>query len=92
MKSHSMIIAGRKTSVSLEDGFWKSLREIAKVRNQTSAQVVAAIKLNRQYGTLASAIRLFVLGFYLEHRAQNTLAPSRNCGARSRTIVVSENA
>jgi hypothetical protein len=28
--------------------------------------VVAAIKLDRQHGTLASAIRLFVLGFYLK--------------------------
>jgi predicted DNA-binding ribbon-helix-helix protein len=77
MKSHSIIIAGRKTSVSLEDSFWNSLREIAKMRNQTSAQVVAAIKLDRQHGTLASAIRLFVLRFYLTHRTQDRLAPSR---------------
>ena len=77
MKSHSIIIDGHKTSVSLEDAFWNFLREIAIRRKQISAQLVAAIKLDRQHGTLSSAIRLFVLSFYLEDRTQDTLVPSR---------------
>ena len=71
MKSHSIVIGGLKTSVSLEDPFWNGLREIANRRHQTSAQLVAIIKGDRQHGTLASAIRLFVLGFYGEHRKQD---------------------
>ena len=74
MKSHSIIIAGQKTSVSLEDAFWNGLREIAKSRHETSAQLVAAIRADQQHGTLSSAIRTFVLGFYREFKTQNTVA------------------
>jgi predicted DNA-binding ribbon-helix-helix protein len=74
MKSHSIIIAGQKTSVSLEDPFWNGLREIAKSRHETSAQLVAAIKADQQDGTLSSAIRTFVLGFYRDFRTQDTVA------------------
>ena len=60
----SIVIAGHKTSVSLEDEFWKSLKEIAGERGMTLAQLVAAIDGNRQHANLSSAIRLFVLGVY----------------------------
>jgi predicted DNA-binding ribbon-helix-helix protein len=80
MKSHSIVIDGHKTSVSLEDAFWNGLREIAKRRHQTSAQLVAIIKGDRQHGTVASAIRLFVLGFYREHRKQDV---AHGLGARA---------
>jgi predicted DNA-binding ribbon-helix-helix protein len=74
MKSHSIIIAGRKTSVYLDDAFWDGLREIAKGRRQTSAQLVAAIKADRQHGSLSSAVRVFVLCFYRERKTQGLLA------------------
>jgi predicted DNA-binding ribbon-helix-helix protein len=64
----SVVIAGHKTSVSLEDAFWASVREIAKARSQTLSGLIASIDSDRQYsgnGNLSSAIRLFVLGFYL---------------------------
>jgi predicted DNA-binding ribbon-helix-helix protein len=60
----SIVIAGRKTSVSLEDAFWKGLREIAAARDMTPSDLVATINSNRQHGNLSSAIRQFVLGFY----------------------------
>ena len=60
----SIVIARHKTSVSLEDEFWKSLKEIAGERGMTLAQLVAAIDGNRQHANLSSAIRLFVLGVY----------------------------
>ena len=56
----SIVIAGHKTSVSLEDGFWKSLKEIAGERHMTLSELVAAIDTDRQHGNLSSAIRLFV--------------------------------
>ena len=60
----SIVIAGHKTSVSLEDEFWEGLREIADKRDQTLSHLVATIDAKRQHTNLSSAIRLFVLGFY----------------------------
>jgi predicted DNA-binding ribbon-helix-helix protein len=59
----SIVAAGHKTSVSLEDAFWNGLKEIARGRNITLSELVAAIDSERQ-GNLSSAIRLFVLDFY----------------------------
>ena len=60
----SIVIAGHKTSVSLEDAFWQGLKEIAVEREMTLSDLVAAIDTGRQHGNLSSAIRLFVLDFY----------------------------
>ncbi len=60
----SIVIAGHKTSVSLEDAFWKSLKEIAVIRHMTLSDLVAAIDSGRPHGNLSSAIRLFVLDHY----------------------------
>lgn len=60
----SIVIAGHKTSVSLEEAFWRSLKEIARERSATLSEVVAAIDSNRRHGNLSSAIRLFVLDHY----------------------------
>ena len=60
----SIVIAGHKTSVSLEDAFWKGLKEIALSRGVTLSDLVAAIDSERQLGNLSSAIRLFVLDHY----------------------------
>ena len=57
-------IAGHKTSVSLEDAFWQSLKEIASERDMTRYELIAAINSERQHGNLSSAVRLFVLDFY----------------------------
>ena len=60
----SIVIAGHKTSVSLEDAFWTGLKEIAAKRDMTLSDMVAAIDQDRQHGNLSSAIRLFVLDHY----------------------------
>jgi predicted DNA-binding ribbon-helix-helix protein len=66
----SVGIAGSKTSVSLEDAFWKGLKEIASERNMRTSELVAAINSERQHGNLSSAIRLFVLAFYHDQISQ----------------------
>src|SRR5262245_48280726 len=58
----SIVLAGHKTSVSLEDDFWRMLKEIAKEHDLTLSELVAKIDSERQLGNLSSAIRLFVLG------------------------------
>ena len=60
----SIVIANHKTSVSLEDAFWKGLKEIAGLRDATLSDLVASIDADRQHGNLSSAIRLFVLDYY----------------------------
>jgi len=60
----SIVIAGHKTSISLEDAFWKALKDIAILRRATLSDLVASIDGERQHGNLSSAIRLFVLDHY----------------------------
>lgn len=60
----SIVIAGHKTSVSLEDAFWKGLKDIAGGRDMTLSDLVASIDTERRHGNLSSAIRLFVLDHY----------------------------
>ena len=67
----SIVIAGHKTSVSLEDAFWRGLKEIAGSRRMTLADLVGAIDTERQHGNLSSAIRLFVLEHYQARTSQD---------------------
>jgi predicted DNA-binding ribbon-helix-helix protein len=60
----SIVIAGHKTSVSLEDAFWQGLKQIAAERDVTLSDLVATIDTDRRQGNLSSAIRLFVLDYY----------------------------
>jgi predicted DNA-binding ribbon-helix-helix protein len=68
----SVVVAGHKTSVSLENEFWNGLREIADGRGETLSELIAAIRdcADRQNANLSSAIRLFVLGFYRDHHSR----------------------
>jgi predicted DNA-binding ribbon-helix-helix protein len=60
----SIVIAGHKTSVSLEDAFWKGFKEIAGERDKSLSELVALIDSDRQHGNLSSGIRLFVLDHF----------------------------
>jgi predicted DNA-binding ribbon-helix-helix protein len=60
----SIVIAGHKTSVSLEDAFWNSLKEIGRSQEITLSELVSDIDTRRLNGNLSSAIRVFVLDHY----------------------------
>ena len=60
----SIVVAGHKTSVSLEEAFWNGMKEISNLRDMTLSELVGEIDSNRQQGNLSSAIRLFVLAYY----------------------------
>ena len=64
IRKRSVVISGRKTSVSVEDEFWCGLKEIAFARNIKLGILVSEIDSTRQHANLSSAIRLFVLDFY----------------------------
>ena len=65
----SIVIAGHKTSVSLEDAFWQGLKEVAAAQQVSLTELIATIDGGRHDGNLSSAIRLFVLDYYRGHRA-----------------------
>jgi len=60
----SIVVNGKKTSVSLEDEFWNALKVIAGKRLMNLSDLVTAIDGQREHANLSSAIRLFVLAFY----------------------------
>jgi predicted DNA-binding ribbon-helix-helix protein len=70
-------IAGHRTSVSLEDAFWKGLKESAGVRRMTLSKLVASIDSERRHGNLSSAIRLFVLDFYRDKISSSAGQPGK---------------
>ena len=59
-KKRSVVVAGHRTSVSLEPIFWDQLREIAAQRRISVNELVTLIDQQRN-GSLSSAIRVFVL-------------------------------
>jgi predicted DNA-binding ribbon-helix-helix protein len=61
VKRRSVYIDGHKTSVTLEDAFWSSLKEIADAQGATLSAMVAEIDKKREQSNLSSAVRLFVL-------------------------------
>jgi predicted DNA-binding ribbon-helix-helix protein len=66
----SIIIGGHKTSVSLEDVFWNALRDIAQERDETLSKLVASIDANRKAANLSSALRVYVVRFYMDQSAR----------------------
>ena len=60
----SVVVAGHRTSISLEDAFWKGLKEIARERDTTLSRLVETIDSKRGEANLSSAIRLYVLDHY----------------------------
>ena len=64
-----ILLAGHKTSVSLEDEFWVGLKEIAKAQRKTLSDLVGSIDTQRPHGNLSSALRLFVLDHYQKRAA-----------------------
>ena len=47
----SIVLAGHKTSVSLEDAFWDGLKDIAKDRRKPLSDLVGSIDTNREHVT-----------------------------------------
>jgi len=67
VEKRSVVLGGHKTSISLEDAFWNGVKTIAWQRKTTLSALVGSIDASREYGNLSSAIRLFVLGYYMNN-------------------------
>ena len=67
VRKRSVVIAGHRTSISLEEAFWVALRGIAVRRGLSMNALVAAVDAGRppeQPGNLSSALRVFILDCY----------------------------
>ncbi len=60
LRKRSVVVAGHRTSVSLETAFWAALKELAAQRGVSVNRLIADIDRTRT-GNLSSAIRVFVL-------------------------------
>jgi predicted DNA-binding ribbon-helix-helix protein len=58
---HSIVIAGHRTSISLEEAFWRALKEIAAKDGVSLAALVAQVDARRGEANLSSALRVFAL-------------------------------
>lgn len=68
----SIVVAGHKTSVSLEDAFWKFLKAYAGDQDLTLSELVSGVdadRLEKKQTNLSSALRLFVVGVLQEQVA-----------------------
>jgi predicted DNA-binding ribbon-helix-helix protein len=57
----SLTISGHRTSISLEDAFWRRLKALAANRALPISALIAEIDASRGDANLSSAIRVFVL-------------------------------
>ncbi len=60
MRKRSVVIAGHRTSVSIETQFWDALKDIAAARGVSLNRLIAEIDESRAEN-LSSAIRVYVL-------------------------------
>ena len=56
----SILINGHRTSVSLENEFWRGLQDVARSKNAPVAKLVEQIDRDSDNVNLSSAIRVFV--------------------------------
>jgi predicted DNA-binding ribbon-helix-helix protein len=66
----SIMIAGHRTSISVEQPFWDQLKEIAANQRISTAALIATIDESRGRNNLSSAIRLHVLSVFIEKTSQ----------------------
>ncbi len=60
VKKRSVVIAGHRTSLSLEEAFWIALKDLARAQGLSVNRLVARIDRTRD-ANLSSAVRVYVL-------------------------------
>ncbi len=69
LKKRSVVIAGHRTSLSLEDAFWTLLKTLANERQLSINALIEEIDESRS-GNLSSAVRTYVLKQALARRPE----------------------
>lgn len=63
-KKRSVVIGGRRTSISLEDEFWIGLNMLAIAQDISLRECVGRIAHQRDSINLSSSIRVAILSYY----------------------------
>jgi len=71
LRKRSLTIAGHSTSVSLEDAFWRALKDQAAAEGLSINALIGKIDETRE-GNLSSAVRVYVLQRALDRCAKPT--------------------
>jgi predicted DNA-binding ribbon-helix-helix protein len=87
VKKRSIVVGCHKTSISLEDSFWSSLRQIARERVTTLSELIRTLDASRNGGNLSSTIRVFVLDHYRNNVARTALPGPRTLRCDSDQIT-----
>lgn len=74
---HSILLRGRKTSITLEAEFWRAFRDIAAERGIPAQSLVEEVAKTRTNYNLSSHIRVYVL----EHIQARVPKPKRRTEA-----------
>jgi predicted DNA-binding ribbon-helix-helix protein len=69
MRKHSLVIAGHRTSISLETAFWDVLRDLARQKGVSVAAFAAEIDQKRGAANLSSALRVHLLQVFRDRAA-----------------------
>ena len=70
MRKHSLVIAGHRTSVSLETAFWEALHDLARQKGVSVAAFAAEIDQRRGAANLSSALRVHLLQVFRDRAAE----------------------
>jgi len=60
-KKRSLTIAGHRTSITLEDAFWRELKAAARESGVSVTALASAIDSARGQASLSAAIRVYLL-------------------------------
>lgn len=67
MKKRSIALNGHRTSIALEDVFWRELEKIAKAEPCSLPQLIARLDKTRK-ANLSSTLRVFVMENLLKQK------------------------
>jgi len=74
-RKRSVLVSGHATSVSLEAEFWSALTEISISQEKSLNSLITEVDRVRS-GNLSSAIRIFVLDYFLRESQLTGCTPS----------------
>jgi len=73
IKKRSVVVNGKKTTLSLENEFWSAFNMIASETGTSNRNILT--ELSKQHTNLSSAVRLTVLTYYVERAKSSKQSP-----------------
>jgi predicted DNA-binding ribbon-helix-helix protein len=63
-RKRSVTIRGHRTSITLEDAFWRALRDVSQAEARTVPAIIGEIDAGRGSSSLSAAIRVYLLEYF----------------------------